>query len=134
MKASSIHFIFIALLLGINLCRAQQAITDKLDTFQVVLIDRSDIGIGDFDMEFNYAQVQWETGDASGGSDGLGGSSARVGYASVNGSAFEMTGSGVPGSFLDSNPTTGLIHNDFNSTVPGRYVFQFRNGVPLNLP
>ncbi|MFZ0828024.1 MAG: nidogen-like domain-containing protein [Verrucomicrobiia bacterium] len=103
---------------------------DKLNSFQLVLINRSDIGAGDFDMEFNYNQVQWETGDASGGSDGLGGYPARVGYASYNGGAtFELDGSGIPGSFLDSNQTEGLIYETFTgSQVPGRYLFQFRNG------
>src|SRR5258708_4238192 len=54
--------------------------SDKIATFQLVLIDRSDTGLGNFDIEFNYNTVQWETGDASGGSGGLGGTSAAVGY------------------------------------------------------
>ena len=102
-----------------------------LNLFQVVLVDRSDVGAGDFDIEFNYNQVQWETGDASGGTGGLGGSSARVGYSNGSqtaGSFFELPGSGVPGSFLDTNTTTGLIYNDLNSTQPGRYLFQVRGG------
>jgi hypothetical protein len=53
---------------------------DKLNSFQLIITDRSDIGVSDFDFEFNYHQIQWETGDASGGSDGLGGSSARAGW------------------------------------------------------
>jgi uncharacterized repeat protein (TIGR01451 family) len=102
-----------------------------LDLFQVILVDRSDVGSGDFDIEFNYDQIQWETGDASGGTGGLGGSSARVGYSNGSqtaGSFFELPGSGVPGSFLDTNTTTGLIYNDLNSTQPGRYLFQVRGG------
>jgi hypothetical protein len=39
--------------------------TDKLNSFQLLLIDRSDVGAGDFDIEMNYDKVQWETGDAS---------------------------------------------------------------------
>ena len=46
---------------------------DKLNSFQLILIDRSDRNPGDFDVEFNYDRIQWETGDASGGVDGLGG-------------------------------------------------------------
>ena len=53
--------------------------TDKLNRFQLILIDRSDTGPGNFDFEFNYDKIQWETGDAD-GSGGLGGISARVGY------------------------------------------------------
>ena len=66
--------------------------TTKLDTFQVVLIDRSDTGNGNFDIELNYGQIQWETGDASGGSNGLGGSSVRAGFSN---------GTGQPGTFLE---------------------------------
>jgi hypothetical protein len=57
---------------------------DKLNKFQVLLVDRSDIGAGDFDIIFNYNQIQWETGEASGGTNGLGGDSARVGYSNGN--------------------------------------------------
>jgi len=113
---------------------------DKSNTFQLVLIDRGDRGAGDFDLEFNYAQIQWETVDYSGGWDGLGGSSARVGFAHASGSNFEFTGSAVNGWFLDTNPAdgtlnpTGLIYTNFNSTIPGRYVMQFHDGTPLALP
>ena len=105
---------------------------DKLLSCQLVIIDRSSGNApGDFDMEFNYFKVQWETGDASNGVNGLGGSSARACYASVSGSTFELDGSGVPGSFLDTNVVTGLIYQSLNSSVPGRYIFYFRNGEPL---
>lgn len=100
---------------------------DKLNSFQLVLIDRSDVGAGDFDIMMNYDQVQWETGDASGGTDGLGGSSARVGYSNGTTTSYEMPGSGVNGSFLDSNPN-GLIYGSRGSLTPGRYIYQVRNG------
>jgi hypothetical protein len=97
---------------------------DKLLSCQLVIIDRSDIAPGDFDMEFNYFKVQWEWGDASkncpphaGFSNGLGGE--------------ELPGSGVQGAFLDSNTATGLIYHNLNSSVPGRYFFSFRDGQPL---
>jgi len=98
---------------------------DKLNRFQLVLIDRSDRRPGDADIEFNYDRIVWETGDWSGGILGLGGLSARVGYSNGTGdpgTSFELPGSAVPGSFLDSSPT-GLIHHSFNSLIPGRYVF-----------
>lgn len=104
---------------------------DKLNKFELLLIDRSDITPGDFDIVFNYDQVQWETGDASGGSGGLGGSSARVGFSNGTGAAgtsLELGGSAVNGAFLDSNLDTGLIYNSRNSAVPGRYLFSMRNG------
>ena len=80
-------------------------------------------------IEFNYAQIQWETGDHSSGNDGLGGSSARAGFASASALTFELNGSGTNGAFLDTNLATGLIHTGLNSSnVLGRYVFQFHNG------
>jgi hypothetical protein len=106
-----------------------EEITSVANTFQLVLIDRSDTGAGNFDMEFNEGSIQWETGEASGGdSSCLGGSSARVGYSNGSTAAFELPGSGVPGSFLDSNTTTGLVHGSIGSPVLGRYVFPARNG------
>jgi uncharacterized repeat protein (TIGR01451 family) len=104
--------------------------TDKLNSFQLVLIDRSDTGTGNFDIEFNYDKVQWETGDASEGVGGIGGSPARIGYSNGTTVSFELPGSGVSGAFLDSNAVTGLIHNNVNAALqPGRYVFPVRNGV-----
>jgi len=107
--------------------------TDKLNSFQLVLIDRSDRGVGDFDIEFNYDTIKWETGDASFGFNGFGGYSARAGFSNGSGEEgtyFEFPGSGVPGAFLDSNYQTGLIHGSRNSNVAGRYVFMVRGGQP----
>ncbi len=70
---------------------------DKLNSFQVVLIDRSDVAAGDFDIEFNFGAIQWETGDASDGAGGTGGDSARAGYTNGTGNAgtfFELPGFG----------------------------------------
>jgi hypothetical protein len=106
---------------------------DKLNSFQLLLVDRSDIRGGDFDIVFNYGSVSWETGDASGGSGGFGGESARVGFANGDGSAvnsYELPGSGIDGSLLDSNPARGLIHNSIGSSQDGRYVYRIRNGQP----
>jgi hypothetical protein len=103
---------------------------DKLLSCQLVIIDRSDIAPGDFDIEFNYDRIEWETGDASGGSNGLGGSSARAGYSDGN-MDYELSGSGVNGAFLDTSPVTGLVYNSFKTPVPGRYLFLFRDGQPL---
>jgi hypothetical protein len=109
--------------------------TNLLNNFQLILIDRSDTGAGNFDFEFNYNQIQWNTGDASSGSGGLGGSPAAVGYSNgsgVAGTNFELAGSHVNGAFLDSGPAgTSLIHNSLNSGVLGRYDFSVRNGVVI---
>lgn len=105
---------------------------DKLNTFQLVLIDRSDLNPGNFDIEFNYDSIQWETGDASNGHDGLGGSSARAGFSNGTGDVgtfFELPGSAVNGGLLDTNPDTGLANVSRLSDVPGRQGFPVRNGV-----
>jgi len=101
---------------------------DKINRFQLVMIDRSDIEPGAFDFEFNYEQIQWETGEASGGVDGLGGSSARAGFSNGEDQFFELEGSAVNGALLDSNTETGLINNSQDSIINGRYYFQVRGG------
>ena len=111
---------------------------DKLNGFQLILIDRSDRNPGDFDIEFNYDQVQWETGDASGGTAGLGGNSAVAGFSNGSkrpGTSFQLSGSGISRSFLDVNPG-GLIHNFLNTNVPGRYIIPIVNltNTVLNVP
>ncbi|MCK7490428.1 MAG: hypothetical protein MZW92_00410 [Comamonadaceae bacterium] len=53
---------------------------DKLNSFQLILTDRSDTGAGNFDIEFNYDRILWETGGAGGGVNGFGGTSAAAGY------------------------------------------------------
>jgi len=115
-------------------CFASDPSRSVRNFFQVILIDRSDISPGDFDIEFNYDQIQWETGQASGGSfECLGGTSARVGFSNgtgAPGTSFELPGSGIPGAFLDSNLETGLIHINLNSAQLGRYVFPVRSGMP----
>ena len=105
--------------------------TDKTNIFQLVLIDRHDTGVGNFDFEFNYNQIQWETGDASQGSNGLGGFCAHAGYSNgLSGAAnksAELTGSGICGAFLDGG-VDALKTHDLNSDVTGRYLFSVRNG------
>ncbi len=108
---------------------------DKLNTFELILVDRSGTGAGNFDIYFNYNQIQWETGDASQGSGGLGGVSAAVGYANGSGAAGtygQLTGSLVNGALLDGGPNA-LVSNT-NDGVTGQYYFQVRNGsvVPPN--
>jgi hypothetical protein len=104
---------------------------DKLNSFQAILTDRSDTGVGNFDIEFNYNQILWETGDASGGVNGLGGTSAAVGYSnglSLNNVFFQLPGSLVNGALLDGGPNSLTGHTLGGSGVLGRYDFQVRSG------
>lgn len=110
---------------------------NKHNTFQVILIDRSDTGAGNFDIEFNYNQILWETGEASGGTNGLGGTSAVAGYSNgLSGNAnvfYQLPGSLMNGALLDGGPNA-LISGKVNSTVNGRYIFFVRSGVVMTVP
>lgn len=103
---------------------------DRLNSFQLILTNRSDISAGDFDIQFNYDRVTWELGTSSGGV------SAVAGYTDGGTNDFEFAGSRVNGAFLDSNLGTGLIYGSRNSNVAGQYNFNVRNGTiaPVSAP
>lgn len=113
---------------------------DKLNSFQIVIIEREDTGAKNFDVEFNYNRIEWEAGDVD-GENGYGGLSARAGIAGRGPKpasqkfSMEVEGSGIPGAFLDNlrpsgeaNSGSGLIYRRWNTSVPGRLRFEFRNG------
>jgi len=103
---------------------------DKRASFQLLLVDRSDTGAGNADVYFNYGSIQWETGDASGGSGGFGGSCAHAGYSNGSGSPgtfFELPGSGSPcGRLVDGG--ANQLQTSTNDNVAGQWLFQVRNG------
>ena len=109
------------------------------NSFQLIMTDRSDIAAGDFDFEFNYDDITWNTGQASGGnSQGRGVNSARAGWS--NGATIptsqELAGSGVDGAFLNAG-SNSLILGSLNSNVAGRYIFNVRGGAvqpPVGVP
>lgn len=109
--------------------------TDKLNTFQLILVDRSDEGVGDFDIVMNYDHIQWEAMELLKGQEvptGLGDPSATAGFSAGNGQAhafYSFPGSLVSGSFLDTHPDLGLARTRHNSEVMGRHIFKVRNGV-----
>ncbi len=109
--------------------------TDKVNTFELILTDRSDTGAGNFDIEFNYDTIAWETGDASSGSGGLGGTSAVAGYSNgLSGASnvfYQLPGSLVNGALLDGG-ANALISNQLNSNLDGRYDFQVRGGAVVS--
>jgi hypothetical protein len=105
---------------------------DKLNTFQLLIVARPDTGTDNFDFSFNYNQIRWETGEASGGKNGGGGQCVRAGYTNGTGKSgqhFELPGSGRCGALLDSSSTTGLTQTSLNSGTKGQFVFQVRNGL-----
>ena len=106
---------------------------DKLNSFQLILVDR---GGSDFDIVMNYDRILWETGDASDGENGFGGTSATMGFSGTDGDPAHFhvqPGAFEHGGFLDSNSSTGLIHNSHGTSQLGRYIFQVRN-VPVPGP
>jgi len=97
----------------------------KTNSYQVLIVDRSDTGHEDFDIVLNYGSIQWDhySGGCTSGQVG-------AGYSlSTPGSGQMLSGSWTTGSLLDSNQTSGLIHNSQGSTQLGRYVFPIRNGL-----
>jgi uncharacterized membrane protein YgcG len=93
--------------------------TNLLNSFQLALIDQ---GSGNFDIEFRYEDLNWTTGNSSGGSNGLGGTVSRSGFSSGNGSDFnELNASGNQAAMLGLTGTS-------NVGVAGLYRFEVRNG------
>jgi hypothetical protein len=104
---------------------------DKTNSFQLILVDRSDVAPGDFDIVYNYDRIAWETGDASSGSNGYGGSSAGAGYSAGTGNVaqfYNIPGTLVNGAFLDTNTETGLTRTSRGTLQRGRQIFEVRNG------
>lgn len=100
--------------------------TARRNSFQLYLVDRGDVKSGAFDIVLVYEKLRWETGDASGGTGGLGGSSAAVGYTdgTVAGTV-EVPGSRTPGALLDGGAQS-LTAGSTGSTQPGTHVFEVR--------
>ena len=102
---------------------------DKLNSLQLILVDRSDVSAGDFDIYFNYDQITWETGSASGGTNGFGGTSAAAGFSNgtgVDGTYYQFPGSRVNGALLDGG--SNALVSGSNIGFDGRYLFQVRSG------
>lgn len=66
---------------------------DKLNTFELIFTDGTDplIGLGN-NVAFSYDDMQWTTGDVSGGSGGFGGTPATVGINKGDGITYALVG------------------------------------------
>ena len=96
---------------------------DRPNDFQLVLTEADGCVVaGDFDVEFRYNRCQWTTGDASGGSGGLGGTPAQVGFDAGNRRDYLA---------LPMSRTMGILDVCRTSNVPGGapglWRFQIRN-------
>jgi len=101
---------------------------DRLSTFEVLLIDRSDIDAGDFDIVFNYGDIEWTVANP-------GDEPARVGIAVPDGQAFEFD---LFDALPEPEPDTELLlanalqsqpANDTPSTTADSIRLQVRGGV-----
>ncbi|MCB9593106.1 MAG: hypothetical protein H6719_10270 [Sandaracinaceae bacterium] len=72
---------------------------DRENTFQIVIISNELLDQDDlWKVQFRYNRCEWTTGDASGGSGGMGGTPAQAGFDAGNGQTFEiLPGSGTAG-------------------------------------
>ena len=92
---------------------------DLKNSFQLLLVDRSDTGANNFDFYFNYGSIQW---------DESGNSKSRAGF-HVKGKPddFEFDGSGAATQLLDSGKHA--LVKASNVSMDGRYAFNVRKGV-----
>jgi hypothetical protein len=103
---------------------------DRLNRFQLLLVDRGTVGV---DIIFNYDSITWETGDASDGQNGFGGTSAAAGFAAGDGDsahALLFPGSFANGGLLDSNAGTSLAGHASVGQPAGRWLFELRAAPP----
>ncbi len=141
------HPVFVAEWPYVDCYQDSSSSSSVTDAFEVILIDRPDLGTGDFQIEYNYDQIQWDAGQASDGTTSapicqstLDADAAVVGFSNATGTkSYELPGSQTNGAFIDSNSSTGLIYNDLNSDTPvsvpasdspvqGRYIWEVENG------
>jgi MYXO-CTERM domain-containing protein len=98
---------------------------DKRMSFQIVLTAAACGAPGDFDVEFRYNRCEWETGDASGGSSGFGGTEAQAGFDAGDLANFVS----IPGS-MNAGIAAALC-NGSNVGTPGLWRFQVRSGTVI---
>ena len=70
---------------------------------------------------FLYGEIQWTTGDSSGGSGGLGGTQAQVGFNAGDGVRFASVPGSQTADIININTTT-------NVGIPGVWIFQVDEG------
>lgn len=97
--------------------------TDKRNDFQLVLRNRSETGTGNFDFDFRYNKLEWTTGGASQGSNGLGGIPAQAGYDNGLGTVYQTLPGSRTADVLDLVNTSNV-----STSTPGLWTFAVRNG------
>ncbi|NYE36815.1 hypothetical protein F4692_001948 [Nocardioides cavernae] len=115
------------------LCMNWLDLTNAAGTFhassQALIVDRSDLQPGDYDVVINVDTVHQPAT-----------AYAYIGYSTYRDantwqqSQDFIAGSGYGGLLDDANTATGAIHRSRESDVLGRYVYRFRNGQRLDTP
>lgn len=94
---------------------------DKLNAFQLYLVDRGDVAPGAFDIVLRYTRLQWDKGDLSSVPAGVGYSNGT----GQPGTFVELPGSRTDGALLDPSPT-GLTRTSTGGTQPGVHILPVR--------
>lgn len=99
------------------------------NTFQLVIISNENLDLDElWRVQFRYARCEWTTGNASGGSGGLGGTPAQAGFDAGDQRTYEILPGSGTGQVLDLCRTS-------NVGVPGIWEFDIYRGRPqMNLP
>ncbi|WP_341229466.1 nidogen-like domain-containing protein, partial [Nocardioides salarius] len=101
--------------------------TDRLNSFQLLLTraEGEDVSEGDFDITFNYDQLQWDIGGAS---DVTALAGFTAGTPDIPGTVIQLAGSLEPGALLDGGPSSLVAGTQNAGDRRGRYLFPVRNG------
>lgn len=87
------------------------------NTFSLILVSRTDLGAGNFDVFFKYGSITWDHGNTVAGFHN--GSTTTPLF-------YQVPGSGLAGSFLDSGANS--LFNSTNTGATGSILLQGRNG------
>lgn len=117
-----------------NLLTGNAFTGSERNSFQVILVDRSDTGVGNFDIIFNYDSVEWK--------DYFGTPTSAVGFSFSASYSEYIYANGddasSPSIYDDISfshyplyvDVSTLLSNSWNSDVDGRYIFEVRNPIP----
>lgn len=96
---------------------------DLQNDFQLILTEAA-TAPGDFDVEFRYRRCEWTTGDASGGTNGFGGTPAQAGFDAGNLTDFVALPGSLSMAVLDLCRTS-------NVGITGVWRFEIRSGLVM---
>ena len=103
----------------VNWDNVRQYSNTKTNTVQLVIIDRSDTGAGNFDAEYNYTNITWDSGKAF------------IGYLSglSDNTKWKFSGSLASGAFFNTGPVPLIRVRTTGGHPVGRILLQSRGGI-----